>query len=170
MLKDNKKLIIVGKLVGVFGIKGWLKVISYTDPIDNIFNYKPWLINQQDQWVEIPMLQGKRHGKGIIVQLKGYDNPEMARTLVGIEIAINNEQLPKLAKDEYYWTDLQGLTVINQANITLGHVIEVLATGANDVLIVQGEKRHLIPFLPERTILSIDLKKQLISVDWDADF
>lgn len=164
------KPIIIGKLAGVYGIKGWLKVISYTEPLENILNYKPLFIQQNNQWREVKLMQGKRHGKGLIVQLAGFETPESARILVGTEIAISRQQLPALAKGEYYWTDLEGLTVINQTNITLGKVTQVMATGANDVLVVQGEKRHLIPFLTAQTVVSVDLEKQIINVDWDADF
>lgn len=164
------KPIIVGKLAGVYGTKGWLKVISYTEPLENILSYKPWFIQQNNQWREMKLMQGKRHGKGLIIQLAGFETPESARVLVGAEIAISRQQLPALAEGEYYWTDLEGMTVINQANITLGKVIQVLATGANDVLIVQGEKRHLIPFLTLQTVVSVDLEKQIINVEWDADF
>jgi len=170
MDNDVNKPIIVGKLVGVYGIKGWLKVMSYTEPLENILTYKPLLFNLSGQWREITLLQGKTHGKGLIIHLAGYDTPESARHLVGTEIAITREQLPALPKGEYYWIDLEGMTVINQASITLGQVIQVMATGANDVLIVQGDKRRLIPFLKDHTILSIDLEKRLILVDWDADF
>jgi len=170
MLSDADKPIIVGKLAGVYGIKGWLKVISYTDPLDNILRYKPWLFKQHGQWREIALLQGKLHGKGLIVHLAGYDNPETARSLVGTEIAITRKQLPALPKGEYYWADLEGMRVINQANIDFGQVQQVMATGANDVLIIQGDKRRLIPFLINHTIISVDLKERLITVDWDADF
>ncbi len=162
--------LIVGKLVGIYGIKGWIKVISYTDPLENILSYKPWLLNDKGHWREIVLLQGKRHGKGLIVQLAGYETPETARLLLGMEIAINRSQLPTLPPGEYYWMDLEGMTVINQANITLGQVTEVLATGANDVLVIQGEKRHLVPFLKDQTILAVDMENKLISVEWDADF
>jgi 16S rRNA processing protein RimM len=171
MSKDRQpNYLVVGKFTGVYGIKGWLKVFSYTDPLENILGYKPWLFNQQGQWRELPFLQGKRHGKGLVVQIAGFENPETARALVGTEIAITSDRLPKLAKNEYYWSDLVGLTVINQTGITLGQVKEILATGANDVLVVQGEKRHLVPFLMDHTIVAINLEKQHILVDWDADF
>lgn len=162
--------IAVGKIAGIYGVKGWVKIISYTDPIENILSYNPWFLQQAQNWHEIACVQSKRYGKGLIAQLAGIQDREVARKLIGTEISIQRAQLPDLPEGEYYWADLISMTVINENNITLGQVIEVFATGANDVLVVKGEKRHLIPFLKNKTILNIDLIKKVILVAWDADF
>ena len=170
MSKIIQQPVILGKFVGVYGIKGWLKVFSDTDPIANILEYTPWWIHLSGKWQEVQELQGKLHGKGLIVQLKGYDTPEASRVFVGIEIVIERGQLPKLSKGEIYWADLEGMQVVNLEGHSLGHVSQLFSTGSNDVLVVTGKKRHLIPYLPDQVIIEVDIANKLIKVDWDEDF
>ena len=89
---------------------------------------------------------------------------------MGREIAVERDQLPELANDEYYWTDLEGLQVRTCAGVTLGRVDHLLATGANDVLVVQGEREHLIPFVLGSVVKAVHLSDGWMEVDWDPDF
>ncbi len=167
----TKKIIVIGKIASVYGLKGWLKVVSFTEPPENIFNYKPWQLLIGNKKEEIVPTHFKIQGGRMIVQMPGYTDCDVARRFTGAEIAINREQLPPLPANEYYWTDLEGLAVISKTNEPLGIVDHVMATGTNDVLVVQGvNKRHLIPFLFDDVILEIDLSANTIRVDWDPDF
>ena len=167
---STKKLISVGKIVSVYGVKGWVKILSFTEPRENILDYLPWqlIIKNQPQLVKVT--DQKVYPDKIIVQLDNCNDRDVARRYVGLDIEIYREQLPPPSAGEYYWTDLEGMTVINQQNEVLGIVDHLMATGANDVLIIQGEKRHLIPFLMKNVILDIDFTSNIIKVDWDANF
>lgn len=167
MHKKDTTLITIGKIGSTYGIKGWLKVQSYTELGASILDYSPWYIPKDHNWTIIEIESGRPHNNGIIVKLHGVNTPEEARLFTGKEIAITRAQLPPLKENEYYWADLQGLTVINQHGDQLGKVSYLIETGANDVLVVKGEKEHAIPYLPGKVILKVDLEKQEIHVDWE---
>lgn len=169
MVNADSERIVVGQIGSPYGVQGWLKIQSYTEMTGNILSYAPWYIqNDSDDWRAIEVLSGREHGKGIIVKFSGIDSPEQARLLTGKKIAVNRSQLPPLKRDEYYWSDLKGLTVVNQNGETLGKVIYLIATGANDVLVVDGIKKQAIPFLLNKTVTRIDLEKKVIYVDWET--
>jgi 16S rRNA processing protein RimM len=163
MTESKTTYVVVGKVGAPFGIKGWLKVASFSS---QLLDYNPWYLAKDNNWQEVKVEDSREHGRGLIVKLAGLNNPEQARLLTGQSIAVKRSQLPVLAKNEYYWDDLQGLTVINQHGETLGTVSYLMETGANDVLVVKKEKEHAIPYLPE-VIKQIDLDKRIIYVDWD---
>ncbi len=160
----------IGRINGLYGVRGWIKVFSYARPITNILNYSPWQLYQHGQWQTVSLSEGQAHGKGIIARLESIHNRDEAARLVGSEIAVNREQLPPTPKGEYYWADLIGLTVVNREDITLGQVDHLLETGANDVLVVKGERERLIPFLLEQVVVDVDLAQSVLRVDWDEDF
>jgi 16S rRNA processing protein RimM len=160
----------VGKISGVFGIKGWVKVFSFTDPRENILTYSPWLLKKNDESKTVSIVDGQLQGKTIVAQLAGIDNRDQAESFMGWDVFIAQDQLPKAAKDEYYWSDLIGLNVETIDNVQLGVVDSLLETGANDVLIVQGDKERVIPFLQGQTIISVDLDAGKMIVDWDPEF
>ncbi len=162
--------IIIGKIGSAYGIKGWVKVQSFTDPIDNILDYAPWYIFYQKQWQAIELMAGKPHGKGIIVQLQGCQDRNQAELYRGCEIAMGVEQLPPLDENEYYWNELIGLTVQTIEGTTLGTVDYLFTTGANDVLVLKGQKQRLIPFLQGQVVKKVDREKRLIIVHWDPEF
>lgn len=163
---EKADYIIVGKVGSAYGVKGWVKVLSYTEWTATILDYSPWYIENNAGWQRIVFTEGREHGKGIIVHFDGIDSPEKARLLSGKNIAILRSQLPALKKDEFYWSDLEGLTVVNQEGITLGKVIYLIATGSNDVLVVKGEKEIAIPYLPD-VVLDVDLTTRTITVNWE---
>ena len=166
----KEKLIQIGRIGVPYGIRGWVKVHSYTQSQEDILHYQPWQIRVKHQWQEIKISEGRLHGKGVVVKLPGVKNPEEARLYANASVAIPREQLPELLNDEYYWTDLEGLTVINENGITLGVVHYCMETGSNDVLVVKGEQFHAIPYLPGEVINQIDLKNKTIQVNWDPNF
>lgn len=176
MSDSAPKRSVVGKITSAYGVKGWVKVLSYTEPMENLLNYR------QVTWVgetaprELEVEAGKLHGKGLILKFKGFDSPEAVRVLCGGVIAVSVEQFPALAEGEYYWHQLEGLKVINLAGQVLGVVDHLLETGANDVLVVRAtpdsidRQERLIPYLPDQVIQKVDLDAGNIRVDWEPEF
>ncbi len=154
----------------MFGIKGWIKVYSFTDIREDIIRYSPWLLCKADGSQSVEVLDGALQGKVLIALLKGINSRTEAEALVGWDIFIRQEQLPKPAQGEYYWSDLIGLNVQTSQGVKLGVVEDLLETGANDVVIVSGDRERAIPFLQGQTILSIDLAVGTMIVDWDPEF
>jgi 16S rRNA processing protein RimM len=161
--------VVVGCFGAPHGINGWLKVNSFTQPPSNILNYRPWLIQVQGKWQPLTLQIIEQRGRNILVKPFDCDDPEAARRYTNLEIAVTRDQFPSLPPGEYYWRDLVGLRVINQEGILLGRVDSLLATGANDVLVVKGERERLIPYL-KHVILEVDTAVGVIQVDWDAMF
>ncbi|MGZ4991386.1 MAG: ribosome maturation factor RimM [Methylobacter sp.] len=167
---SEQQHISVGKISGVFGVKGWVKVFSFTDPRENILIYSPWLLKKDDQTKAVNVVDGQLQGKTIVAQLADVNDRDQAASLMGWDIFISREQLPKAAKGEYYWSELIGLKVETIDGVQLGVVDSLLETGANDVIIVQGERERVIPFLQGQTIINVDLDAGKIIVDWDPEF
>lgn len=172
-----EKPIVVGTLGTVYGIKGWLKVNSFTDVAEAIFDYSPWLVHQHGEWREIRVSGWKRHNKGLICKLDGIDLREEALALTNLEIGVNADNLPDLPEGEYYWRDLIGCSVVTTKGYNLGEVTELMETGSNDVLVVKanvndafGQKERLLPFLEGQVVLKVDLSAKTIEVDWDPGF
>ena len=161
--------IALGKIVGVFGIKGWVKVFSETRPREQIFKYSPWILELNGSVIEAELVEGKVQGKGLIASLKGFTDCDQAKQLNGAVITVPEQALPATGKDEYYWSQLVGLNVVNLQGINLGRVKSLFETGANDVMIVKGDEEHLIPFT-RYAVIDVDLDSGMITVDWDEDF
>ncbi len=175
-MSDQEK-VVVGKLGASYGIRGWLKVFSFTEQAENIFQYTPWFIKVRGQWQQIDLEDWKRHGQGFIGKLKGLDAREEAQALTNVEIAVNADALPALSDKEFYWRELFGMEVVTTKGYHLGKVTDILETGSNDVLVIAanpkdafGQKERLIPFLDEQVIKHIDRNAQRIEVDWDPAF
>lgn len=166
----DRQYIHVGEISGVFGLKGWVKIFSYTEPRENILSYLVWQLRKNGDIKPIKVKEGQRQGKNVVAHLEGADDRDVAESLVGWEIYIERDQLPALAKDEYYWIDLVGLNVITKAGVELGVIDHLFETGANDVLVVTGDRERLIPFLMGQTVLEVDLDGKRLTVDWDPDF
>jgi len=165
----NDKKLLVGKINGFFGLQGWVKVFSYTDPRSNILNYSPWSIKVDGSFQKIDITNGRKQSKTIVAHIEGIDNREDSQTFIGKDIYIDKEQLPELKEGEYYWHELIGFNVINKDQEKLGIVDYFFETGANKVLVVKGIKEHWIPYI-EPFLISIDSKNKEILVDWDKDF
>jgi 16S rRNA processing protein RimM len=167
--QENNKKLLVGKINGFFGLQGWVKVFSYTNPRTNILNYSPWSIKVDGNFQSIDITSGREQSKTIVAHIKGVDNREDSQKFIGQDIYINKEQLPELTQGEYYWHELIGFDVINKDEEQLGTVDYFVETGANDVLVVKGKKEYWIPYI-EPFLVSIDSKNNKILVDWDKDF
>jgi 16S rRNA processing protein RimM len=159
-------LVTLGRIVGLFGIRGWVKVHSETRPREEILQYSPWQVRLRGQWREIALAEGRCQGPGIVARLEGYSDRNQAQELVGAEIAVRREQLPPVKAGEYYWAQLEGLKVVNLQGVELGVVSHLFETGSNDVLVVKGERERLIPFT-KYAVHEVDLERGVIRVDWD---
>ena len=168
--------VVLGKLTSPYGVKGWLKVYSYTSPMDSILEYPEWWVRQGETLKRISIVQGRRQGKGIVVQLEGVDDRSAAEALAQTDILMPKEALPQLAEDEYYWHELEGMVVFTQAGERLGRVSYLFETGANDVMVVRGDsesidkRERLLPFLPDDVIIEISSQEGRMVVDWDPEF
>lgn len=164
---SDADFVVVGKIGTPFGIKGWVKIHSFTEVLEQILDYDPWYLEDEAGWRPIKLIDGQKHGKGVIAKLADFDTPEQSRLLTGSKIGIKRSQLAPLSKDEYYWRDLEGLTVINYDGKVLGKIIYLLETGSNDVMVVKDEKEYAIPYLRGEVVISIDLEKREMHVKWD---
>lgn len=188
----------LGEVNGIFGVQGWIKVFSDTSPRENIISFKSWYLSEggrgregggkaqtasdtSGKWTQYKLEGGRRQGKNVVAKLVGIAGRDDAAALVGRRIAVDREQLPDLAADEFYWSDLIGFNVIDAGGHRLGRVDRMFETGANDVMVVardsestdsdtQAESEILIPWVRGSVIVDIDMAANLISVDWDPDF
>jgi 16S rRNA processing protein RimM len=168
---STQQYIVVGEISGVFGVKGWVKVYSFTSPRDNILSYSPWQLKKGNLLKQVAVVEGALQGKAVIASLSGITDRDLAASLHGYQILIDASLLPKAIEGEYYWRDLIGLSVANEQGIELGVVDYLLETGANDVLVVKaGDNERLIPFIQGQFVKQIDLVAGKMLVDWDAEF
>lgn len=175
-MSEQAEPIEIGKFGAVYGIKGWLKVHSYTDDPESIFQYKPLLMKSNGTFQEVIITEWKRHNKGFVAKVAGYDVREEVQALVGLDLLVDPSNLPELEAD-YYWRDLVGCQVNTDKGYHLGVVTDLMETGSKDVLVVKansndafGQKERLIPFIEEQVILNVDITGQLITVNWEPDF
>ncbi len=161
--------VVVGSFGSSYGVNGWIKINSATSPTKAIFDYLPWCIEATNGWQPLQVTETQQQHQQLLVLLQGYDSPEAVTQLAGKRIAVLREQLPKTHDNEIYWTDLEGLTVKTVQGIVLGKVDHLFETGANDVLVIEGEKRHLVPYT-KSVVTHIDLEVGEITVNWDPDF
>lgn len=166
----------MGRIVGAFGVRGWLKVQSFTDPAENLSEYQHWFVESDADWRVLETDQRRWQGGRLIVHVKGCDARDQAEMLAQKNIGVEVDELPKLAADDFYWHQLQGLRVVGVNSELLGEVARLFETGANDVLVVVGcdgsvdDKERLIPYLPGQVVKQVDLSAGQIRVDWDPDF
>lgn len=167
MLYDSDSSIIeVGYFGRPFGVSGWIKVNSFTDPLNKILEYSPWLININNVYNILNIDDFNKKSNYVMIKANGYSSYEKAIELTNLKISVYRNSLPKLNIDEYYWCDLMGLNVINKNNVHLGILKDLIITGANDVLVVIGKDRYLIPYISQ-SIIKIDLDNKIIFVDYD---
>lgn len=162
--------IVVGHIAGVYGVRGWLRIFSETEPRTQILRYNPLYMEQDQRWSQVHVEAGRPHGKGLVAKFQGVDNRDAAVAWIGCRLAVAREQLPPLPENEYYWADLLGLRVVNLQGAELGRVDHLLQTGANDVLVVHGDRERLIPYVRGPVVQSVQLEAGVIRVDWDPDF
>ena len=175
---DVRNPVVLGRISGHFGVKGWLKVVSYTRPIDQLLEYDEWFLSRLDDeepWTKTRVSESRQNSKGFVVKLSGFDSREESEVLVGCDIGIDKSQLEQLPEGDYYWLELIGLNVINLEGLDLGRIDHLLETGANDVLVVhqdlaQGEPvERLLPWTPD-VVTRVDLEDKVIIVNWKEDY
>lgn len=160
----------MGRITGAYGVRGWVRVSSQTEPSTNILDYRPWRVRVGDEWAIYRVVEGRHHRQELVVKLQGLDDREAAAALAGAEIAVSRSALPGPGDRELYWVDLVGAEVVTRQGAVLGTVDHLMATGANDVLVVTGERERLIPFVADRVVIAVDLTANRITVDWDPEF
>lgn len=194
MSDDSVSMVVIARITTVYGVKGWVKIHSYTNPIENFIGYQDCYLDRGDQWDPIDFDTVKKHGKGLVALIDGVNDREQARTFCQCDIAISSGDFPDLNADEFYWHQLQGLEVYTEGagheRLLLGKVDYVMETGANDVLVVRpshpgitgksdgagdenesiDKAERLIPWIKDQVVKKVDIESGVILVDWDPDF
>ena len=170
-MSESSNLVVMGRVVAPYGVFGWLKIVPDTEEFAGLLDYKTWWIGKDDNWRELKVESAKIHNDVLLVKLQGIDDRDAAVACKAKQIAVPRALLPKLKGEEYYWSDLIGLSVKNQQNVDLGKIADVFATGANDVVVAKSDsgQERLIPYIAQ-VILAVDLNAKTLLVDWDADF
>ncbi len=172
------RMLVVAKITGCYGLKGWVKIHSYTEPPENFLGFGKWQLKRRDIYEAVDFDAGRSQGKGLVAHIAGVDDRTLAESYRGLEVVVPESALPSLPEGDYYWRDLQGLQVWCQEGnerVLLGTVDYLIETGANDVLVVAGcegsidKRERLIPYLPGDTVTGVDLELGVIEVDWFVD-
>lgn len=168
--------VILGRIGAPFGVRGWVRVQSHTDPIENLLDFPIWQVERQGQWYSYHVHQSQIGSNGLMVQLRDASGQvtqdrDAAARLARCSVAVGRDELPDLPNGEFYWVDLLGLNVVTEAGVALGVVDSLMQTGANDVLIVKAaERERLIPYLLGQVVLTVDVAAGRLVVDWDPEF
>lgn len=160
--------VIVGKFGAAHGVRGEIKVYSYTDPIENIVDYLPWQIkpNKNTEWQAIEIDSYRWHGEVLLAKIQGIEDRDLVRTYTNLDIAIDRSQLPEPDENEYYWSDLMGLTVYTADGTELGVVESHFGAGSQDIMVVKGEQEHYVPY-NNATVKKVELNEKRIIVEWE---
>lgn len=170
MSATEDKLVTLGRISGAHGIKGWVKVYSFTDPRANVIGFDRWMLLKDGERREVVVEGGNGASGKVRAKLRGIEDRDAALALIGAEIAVARAALPACEPGEYYWTDLEGLAVRNARGESLGTVDYLFAGGAHDMLVLEGGSQRLIPFVTGRVVREVDLERRVIVVDWEADY
>ena len=162
-------LVVMGRVTVPYGIKGWVNIQPDTEYLDGLFDYPVWWVQTEAGWKEFSVEDAKVHGDHLVAKFEGIVDRDQAFRLKGKPVAVPRDELPDAEEGEYYWSDLVGLEVENLQQVKFGKIAELFATGANDVMVVKGERERLIPFI-DRVVLEVDLEGRHMMVDWDAEF
>ena len=168
--KSPDRLVTLGRISGVYGVRGWVKVHSYTEPRDNVVGFARWTLRTRAGESIVELEDGRAQAASVVAKLRGVDDRDAARELIGADIAVERSALPACEPGEYYWADLEGLEVVTPAGERLGTVDHLVATGGHDVLVLAGRPERLIPFVHGAVIRGVDLAAGVIVADWSPDF
>lgn len=161
----------VARIGAPHGVRGWMRVHSFTTPPENVFGYQPWHLQVGSEWKVLRLREGRPHGKGLIASLEGVEDRDAARGLTGADVAVERATFGEADPGQYFWADLIGTRVENRGGAVLGEVDHLIDTGYQDVLVILGPKGEeiLIPFVHDHFILDVDLARGCIRVDWEFD-
>ena len=171
-MKDPGRRILLGKVAGALGLRGEVKLESWTEPRDAIFRYQPWTLRDaHGREREISGVRGRETGKHVVATFPDVADRTAAEALQGLEIHVPRDALLPTRPGEFYWADLEGLRVVTVDGVALGTVSHLFSTGANDVLVARDDERErMIPFVQPQYVTAIDLDAGVVTVDWDPDF
>lgn len=164
-------MVLLGRIHGAFGVRGEIKLESFTEPLRSIFRYQPWTLRDaQGRERELTGVRGRETAKGLVAIFPDVEDRDAAEAMRGIEVWAPRSVLPPPKPGEYYWVDLEGLRVVNTEGVDFGIVSHLFSTGVNDVLVAKGERERMIPFVEPDYVVSVDFEAGVVTVDWDADF
>ena len=171
-MSEPGRRLLLGKVLGAFGIRGEAKLESWTQPRAAIFRYQPWIVRDpQGRERELSGVLGRESGKFLIATWPDTTDRDMIEAMRGTEIYVQRSALPPPTAGEYYWVDLEGLRVVTVDGVALGTVSHLFSTGANDVLVARDDERErMIPFVQPQYVTAVDFDTGVITVDWDPDF
>lgn len=163
----SERLVTVGEVRGVYGVKGWVKLFSYTAPRENLLGYREFLTGRGET---LRLVEARPQGKGLIGRFAGCDDRDEAIALHGTVLRVERSALPETEEGEFYWDDLVGLEVVDVNAGSIGTVDYLLETGADDVMVVKrpGGGEELVPFAWERVVKRVELDPGRITVDWPS--
>ena len=165
------KRLLLGCVVGAFGVRGQVKIESWTEPRSAIFRYQPWTLRDAaGSERELTGVRGRDMGKHLVAEFPGVEDRDAVEAMRGTEIYVPRSALPPPKPGEYYWVDLEGLRVVNVDGTDYGTVSHLFSTGANDVLVAKGDRDRLIPFIEPDFVKSVDFDAGVVAVDWDPEF
>jgi len=169
-MTDQRK-VVIGRVSSPHGVRGWVKILSFTDPIENIFSYKSIFLDKGNEYLPFEIEDYSTNGKIVRIKLKGVDDRDQSEAVSNCEILIDREELPEISSDSYYWIDLLGFEVRTEANECIGLLDSFFETGSNDVMVVVGESnsRKLIPFINIDVVKNVDIESKVISVNWNEE-
>jgi 16S rRNA processing protein RimM len=159
----------MGRIVGAFGIQGWLKLKPSTEAPERLGEFVRWLVRTNAGWREMALEGFEVHSKGPVAKLAGCADRNGAESLRGSEVAVTRAELGEPDEGSLYWVDLIGLDVVDEGGHSLGKVESLFETGATSVMVVKGERERLIPFVPGY-VKAVDREARRITVDWKADY
>ena len=169
MSAATDRVVPLGEITGPHGVKGWVRVHSFTDPKSNLLGYRTWLLERGGEWQAVAVEAARESGRRLIAKLAAVEDRDAAAELAGTAIGVRRSSMPAPAPNEYYWADLEGLAVRNLEGHVLGKVERLLATGAHDVLVLAGDDDKMIPF-ETAIVRSVDFESGEILVDWDPGY
>ena len=170
MRANGEKLVTLGRISGAYGIKGWVKIQSYTEQRDDIARFKDWILEKRDGMQRVTVESSRPQGRDVVAKLEGVDDRDAARELAGVAVMVERAALPQCAPGEYYWSDLEGLSVRTVAGEELGTIDHLLAMPAHDMLVLAGPEARLIPFVAGTIVRRVDLDAGVVVVEWDRSY
>jgi 16S rRNA processing protein RimM len=163
---DSSALIELGAVGAPFGVRGWVKLRSYTDPPERLLEHRDLRLGLNGAWQSYHIEQSGRSGGQITVKLAGVDDRDQAQALRGASICVLRTELPERNDRDFYRADLVGCEVVNGDGIRLGVVQYFVETPAHALMVVRGEKEFWVPAVPAH-LRRVDLQARLIVVNWD---